>query len=96
MSDGDAARVPELCDYGDAPELFVDELVMIHEAGPITTLVFARQWKSANGRTFITERRVMGRLLLPTHMVKRIGHLLVAGSAAVAEAVPLPEETALH
>jgi hypothetical protein len=88
--------VPQLCDYGDTPEIVVDELVCIHEAGVITTLVFARQWKSANGRQFTTERRVMARLLVPTHMVKRIGHLLVAGPAAVAEAAPMPEEALLH
>jgi hypothetical protein len=96
MSEGTGKSVPELCDYGDTPEMFVDELVCIHEAGAITTLVFARLWKAANGRQFTTERRVMGRLLLPTHMVKRIGHLLVAGPAAVAEAVPMPEEAPLH
>jgi hypothetical protein len=95
MSD-DSNSVPELCDYGDAPELVVDELVCIHEAGGITTLIFARQWKCANGRQFRTERRVMTRLLVPTHMVKRIGHLMVAGPAAVADTMPMSEGAQFH
>jgi hypothetical protein len=60
----------------------------------MTTLIFGRRWKSAHGRQRETERRVMARPLVPTHMVKRIGHLLVAGMGE--EILPMPNEAHLH
>jgi hypothetical protein len=94
MSDSDDTRVPEVVDYGDTLEMFVDELVRIDETGVMTTLIFARRWKSANGRHRETERRVMARLLVPTHMMKRIGHLWVAGTGE--DILPMPNEAPLH
>ena len=35
------------------------------------------------------ERRVVARLIVPTHLVKQIGHLLVTGKCG--DAVPMPD-----
>jgi hypothetical protein len=40
------------------------------------------------------ERRVVARLIVPTHLVKPIGHLLVTGKCG--EAPTMPEEAWLH
>jgi hypothetical protein len=40
------------------------------------------------------ERRVVTRLIVPTHIVKLMGRLLVAGKCG--DAVPMPEQARLH
>jgi hypothetical protein len=81
----------ELVDYGDTHLDFVDELVRIDDEGVVSHLIFARRQRC--GGTM--ERRVAARLIVPTHLVKQIGHLLVTGKCG--DVVPMwPEETLLH
>jgi predicted N-acetyltransferase YhbS len=90
MSDSNDKRIAELVDYGDAHPDFVDELVRIEDEGVVSHLIFARRQRC--GGTM--ERRVVARLIVPTHLVKQIGHLLVTGKCG--EAPPISEEARLH
>jgi hypothetical protein len=93
MSD-DGNRIPDILDYGDAHEDFVDELCRIDEDGVVSHLIFTRRQRSANSFTNRMERRVIARLIVPTHMVKLMGRPLLAENRN--DHVPMPEEARLH
>jgi hypothetical protein len=94
MSDDNGKRIPDLWDYGDATEEFVDELARIDDDGVVSHLIFTRRQRSATPYSSVTERRVIPRLIVPTHMVKLIGRLLLADDRG--EHMPMPEEARLH
>jgi hypothetical protein len=71
-----------------------DELVRIEEDGVITSLIFARRWRSGSSAFPTLERRVTARLIVPTHLVKQIGQLLIRGKRETF--VPVPEDARLH
>jgi hypothetical protein len=93
MSDDDK-RVPEVVDYGDVGEDFVDELYRVDEDGVVSHLIFTRRQRSGSSHFPQMQRRVVARLIVPTHMVKLIGKLLVSGK--LGDHVPMPEEARLH
>ena len=64
-------RIPDILDYGDATEEFVDELARIDDDGVVRHLIFTRRQRSATPYSSVMERRVITRLIVPTHMVGR-------------------------
>jgi hypothetical protein len=92
MSD-DGKHIPEIQDYGDSHEEIVDELARIDEDGVVSHLIFTRRQRGAHSNSTL-ERRVMTRLIVPTHMVRQMGRLLLADKRG--DHVPMPEEARLH
>jgi hypothetical protein len=93
MNDSDRKRIPDILDYGDAHEDFVDELARIDEDGVVSHLIFTRRTRAAHSNSTL-ERKVIARLIVPTHMVKLMGRLLVDGKCG--DAVPMPEQARLY
>jgi hypothetical protein len=87
-------RVPDILDCGDAFEDFVDEITRIDEDGVISHIIFTRRQRNASSYSKAMERRVVARLIVPTHMVKLMGRLLLADNRN--DHVPMPEEARLH
>jgi hypothetical protein len=56
MSDSDDNHVPEVTDYGDAHEDFVDELARIDEDGVVSHLIFTRRRRHCNPECNTLER----------------------------------------
>jgi hypothetical protein len=60
----------------------------------ITSLIFARRWRPGSSAFLTLEPRVTARLVVLTHLVKQIGHLLVTGKCG--DAMPVSEDARLH
>jgi hypothetical protein len=94
MNDSDGKRIPDILDYGDAFEDFVDEITRIDEDGVVSHIIFTRRQRSANSFSNAMERRVVARLIVPTLMVKLMGRLLLADNRN--DHMPMPVEARLH
>jgi hypothetical protein len=62
--------------------------------GVVSHIIFTRRQRSANSFSNAMERRVVARLIVPTHMVKLMGPLLLADNRN--EHSPMPVEARLH
>jgi hypothetical protein len=94
MSDSNEKRAPELVDYGDGTEEYVDELARIDHDGAISHLIFARRSRPGSSVHNALQRRVVVRLIIPTVVLMRMGRSLMAGARPAEE--QMPEEARLH
>jgi hypothetical protein len=75
---GKKASVP-FVDYGDIPEVFVDDLTTVEEFGSVTHAVFSALRRTGDE----LERRASVRLIIPTELRAQIARRLIAGSREV-------------
>jgi hypothetical protein len=67
----------QFIDFGDATDVFVDDLASIEEFGTVTHVVFARYRR--NGNEVLRVGAV--RLIIPTELRVAMGRRLMAGAA---------------
>jgi hypothetical protein len=78
-------------DYGNAKDVFVDDLATIEEFGSVTHVVFARHTRSGSE----AEREAVVRLIIPTELRVAMGRRLMAGTASTRTAAAT-ENAQLH